>query len=141
MSGAAGGEQLQLRVNEMIDMLNEGKMLDVLVTFYAPEARVYENDNVFAEGRAEAYARQQPFVDDCSDISGDVRLVYRDLGRGIAVCENHTRYTHPTYGPGQIEGVHVFYWQEGLITREEYFTGDKARETLNFWQQVRRTQE
>lgn len=140
MSEAASAEQLQLRISDLLTMMNDGRLLDVLVNFYAPDARIYENDNVFADSRAEAYARQQPFVDACDRIDGNVKLLHKDLGRGIAVCENRTRYDHPDYGEGQVDGLHVLYWHDGLITREEYFTGDKAAETRTFWEQVRRSQ-
>ncbi|NVJ97052.1 MAG: hypothetical protein HWE25_02805 [Alphaproteobacteria bacterium] len=139
MSDVLVTEELQGRMSAMLDMLNEGRILDTLVEFYAPDACVYENDNLFAESRAEAYARQQPFVEGCSGVYGAVRAIYRDLGRGIVVLENKTRYDHPDYGPGEIDGVHVLYWYEGLITREEYFSGARAAETANFWSSLKRS--
>lgn len=134
MSDAA----LRARVEQMVDMLNRGQLLECMQAFYAPDVRVFENDFPFAESMSEAVDRQRPFVDGCSRIDGDVHLAYLDLGRGISVLENRTKYDHPENGPGQVAGLHVLYWHDEMITREEYFSGTKADEARSFWDLVNR---
>ncbi|MFC4349030.1 hypothetical protein ACFO5Q_14340 [Kordiimonas lipolytica] len=125
---------LRQQIEGLVAMLNRGQVLEALEQFYAPEARVFENDYLFAEDRLEALARQRPFIEPCLSIDGDVRLVYQDLGRGISVLNNQTRFDHPEYGRGQIDGIHVLYWQGERVVRENYFSGSKAGEALTFWE-------
>ncbi|SDD85468.1 MULTISPECIES: hypothetical protein [Kordiimonas] len=134
MSDGWAEPALRQQIEDLIAMLNRGQVLEALEQFYAPDARVFENDYLFAEDRFEALARQKPFIEPCLSIDGDVRLVYLDVGRGISVLNNQTRYDHPEYGQGQIDGVHVLYWQNGDVVRENYFSGTKAGEALSFWQ-------
>lgn len=122
------------QIDQLLGMLNGGRVIDALERFYAPDATVYENDHVFAESRDEALERQRPFIEPCSQFDADFQLLYADAGRCIAVLRNETAYAHPQYGSGQIKGIHVLYWHDGLINREDYFTGDKADEVAAFWQ-------
>lgn len=130
---------LKSRIQRMQAMLNAGKVLETLDEFYREDARFFENDFPFAESRSEARDRQAPFVRPCSKIDGDIDLVHVDFGRGISVMHNRTRYKHPEYGDGQINGVHVVYWHDDRVCREDYFSGDRVEETLAFWRLVGRS--
>ncbi|WP_417449317.1 hypothetical protein [Kordiimonas sp.] len=132
------GGELSERIHRLLLLLNAGELLPAFQEFYQPEARFYENNYLFAESRAEAYERQANFIDTCSYFSGNVELVHTDLGRGISVFYNRSDYEHETYGRGHVNGVHVGYWQGPAIAREEYFSGDRVSETLEFWQLVGR---
>jgi|GEM_PF-1912935 len=140
MSDGWAEPALRQQIECLVEMLNSGQVLEALEQFYAPDARVFENDYLFAEDRLEAVARQRPFIEPCQSIEGDVRLVHLDLGRGISVLNNQTRFDHPDYGAGQIDGVHVLYWQNGSVVRENYFSGSKADEVLSFWQHLARAE-
>lgn len=140
MSDGWTAPALDQQIDNLVAMLNRGQVLEALEQFYAPDARVFENDYLFAEDRQEAVARQRPFIEPCLSIDGDIRLIYRDLGRGIAVLCNQTRFDHPDYGNGQIDGVHVLYWQSGQVVRENYFSGAKAGEALSFWELLARSE-
>ncbi len=120
-------------IDQMLDTLNGGRVIDAIERFYAPDVNVYENDHVFAEDRDEALERQRPFIEPCSRFEADFQLLFADEGRCIAVLRNETVYSHPQYGAGQIKGIHVLYWHDGLVKREDYFTGDKADEVAAFW--------
>ena len=131
---------LEPRIQRMLTMLNGGQVLEAIEIFYATDARVYENDFLFAESREEIVERQTAFVASCNRIEGDLKAIHMDLGRGISVFYNKSRYSHREFGEGTIDGVHVHYWHDGEIARENYFTGDKREEALAFWQLVGRTQ-
>jgi len=136
MSDGWAEPALRQQIEGLVAMLNRGQVLEALEQFYAPEARVFENDYLFAEDRLEALARQRPFIEPCLSVDGDVRLVYQDLGRGISVLNNQTRFDHPEYGQGKVDGVHVLYWQGERVVRENYFSGTKAGEALTFWESL-----
>jgi hypothetical protein len=125
--------QIKSRVGAMQALLNTGKILDAYDEFYRSDARFFENGYPFADSLEEARARQASFVDACERIDGEVELVHTDAGRGITVLHNRTAFDHPEYGSGRIDGVHVSYWHDGLICREEYFSGERVDETLAFW--------
>lgn len=127
------------QIAQLLDMLNDGRVIDAIERFYAPDVCIYENDYMFAEDRDEALERQRPFIEPCDRFDADFQLLHADEGRCIAVLRNETVYTHPEYGAGQIKGVHVLYWHDGLINREDYFTQEKADEAEAFWQLLGRS--
>ena len=133
------GTELKGHIQRMLAMLNDGQFLRAFDEFYRHDAHFFENEFLFAESAAEARERQASFLETCSDFSGSVELVHMDLGRGISVFYNRSSYEHEDYGQGRINGVHVQYWQEDSVAREEYFSGDRADEMLTFWRQVSRT--
>ncbi|NVJ68767.1 MAG: hypothetical protein HWE08_00350 [Alphaproteobacteria bacterium] len=133
MTGQKVEPMLQACMDRMIHMLNEGQVLEALDTFYDKKAHVFENGYLFAASKEEALERQRPFLEPCSKIDGDFTELYRSQGRGILVLQNQSSFDHPEYGNGKIDGVHVYYWQKGHVSREEYASGGKAGEALAFW--------
>ena len=133
------GGEFAARIAHVIRMLNHGEFLSALDEFYRHDARFFENEFLFAESPQEARERQASFIETCSFFDGIVDLVHADGGRGITVLHNRSRYIHEEYGSGRVDGVHVQYWQDGMIAREEYFSGEKVEEMLTFWRQVSRS--
>lgn len=130
------GGEFAVRIERMINMLNRGEFLPALDEFYRSDARFYENEFLFADGSQEARERQASFLDTCLEFVGHVELVHADAGRGITVIHNRSRYAHEDYGDGHVNGVHVQYWQDGMVAREEYFSGTRVDEMLAFWRRV-----
>lgn len=133
------GGNIRARIQAMLAMLEAGEFLGIFDQFYRADARFFENEYLFAESRLEARERQASFLNTCISFVGDIELVHADIGRRIAVFHNRSRYEHPVYGHGQINGVHVVYWQDDLIVREEYFSGGRVEEVLSFWRLVGRS--
>lgn len=130
------GSDFAVRIERIVRMLNHGEVLPVLDEFYRHDARFFENDFLFAEGPQEARERQANFLDTCSSFEGIVELVHADAGRGISVLHNRSRFAHDDYGTGAVNGIHVQYWQGGMVAREEYYSGDRVEEMLGFWRSV-----
>ncbi len=133
------GSDFAVRIERIVRMLNHGEVLPALDEFYRHDARFFENDFLFAESPQEARERQASFLDTCTRFEGLVDLVHTDAGRGISVLHNRSRYEHEDYGTGAVNGVHVQYWQGGMVAREEYFSGKKGEEMLTFWRRVAKT--
>lgn len=133
------GGNIRTRIHEMLAMLEAGEFLKTFDQFYRDDARFFENEYLFAESREEARQRQASFLNTCSSFVGKIELVHADIGRRIAVFHNKSRYEHPDYGAGQVNGVHVAYWHDDLIVREEYFSGKRVEEVLSFWRLVGRS--
>lgn len=140
MTGQKIEPMLQACMDRMIHMLNDGQVLEALDTFYDKKTNVFENGYLFAASKEEALERQRPFLEPCRRIDGDFTELYRSHGRGILVLQNQSAFDHPEYGNGQIDGVHVYYWQKGHIAREEYASGEKAGEALAFWKALATTE-
>ena len=64
----------QRRVLEQIELLNAGDPLGALDEYLADDCVMYDNDEVFAFGKPEARAKQEPFISAAREIEGRRRI-------------------------------------------------------------------
>ena len=113
-------------------MLNQGKILEALDTFYDDDCLMYDNDELFSTGKAESRAKQEPFITPCTSINGNIsEYVVKD--GTISVLRNKSSFTHPKFGDNAIDGLHVQYWNENKIVKEYYYHDKKLNEKVSEW--------
>lgn len=117
-------------VLKQVEMLNEGKVLEALDTFFADYGNMYSNGKLFGKGLKECREKQEPFFSSASNVQGAIVDLVLDEKSEFCVFRNQTSFDDPEGNTHQINGVHVQMWASGEIASEWYFDGELMDEII-----------
>ena len=94
MSVRQRGCSIADRVRDQVALLVAGRPLEALDQFFADDCVMYDSDQLFARGKAECRAKQEPFIHAAREIEG--RISHCSLDEASESCAFRNRTTFVT---------------------------------------------
>ncbi|HOY96781.1 MAG TPA: nuclear transport factor 2 family protein [Catalimonadaceae bacterium] len=113
-------KDLKTLVDELNQMILEGKILDAFEKFYAPEVVMQDNDYPARVGKDLNRQYENDFVNGLTEFRG-AKVVSTMISDGIACVEWWFDYTHKDYGVRNYTQVAVQRWKNGQIVEEKFY--------------------
>ena len=111
---------LRTSVDELNQMILDGKILDAFEKFYADDVVMQDNNYPQRVGKDENRTYEEAFVNGLTDFRG-ASGEYVLISDGIAVVEWWFDYTHKDYGVRNYKQICVQRWKEGKIVEEKFY--------------------
>lgn len=109
-------------INEINDMILEGKALEAFETYYHDDVVMQENDNPEFIGKALNRKREEDFFASITEFRSAKPLKVT-IGESTTMVEWHFDYTHKDWGNRNYTQVAVQDWKDGQIIREKFYYG------------------
>ncbi|MEZ4883119.1 MAG: nuclear transport factor 2 family protein [Chitinophagales bacterium] len=108
-------------VEQLNNMILEGKILDAFDRFYADNVVMEDNDTGARVGKKACRQFEEDFVNNLTAFRGaEVKSVLISEEAGIAAIEWNFDYTHKEWGDRNYTQVAVQRWQDGKIVNEQF---------------------
>ncbi|HSN61030.1 MAG TPA: nuclear transport factor 2 family protein [Ferruginibacter sp.] len=111
---------LKTSVEELNQMILEGKILEAFEKFYADDIVMQDNNYPQRVGKDENRIYEEAFVNGLTEFRG-AKVVNTLLSDGIAVIEWWFDYIHIDYGVRNYNQVSVQRWKDGKIVEEKFY--------------------
>mgnify|MGYP003419006730 FL=1 len=111
---------LRTNVDQLNQMILEGKILDAFEKFYADDVVMQDNDYPARVGKAVCRQAEEAFVNGLTEFRG-AKVINTLISDGIAVVEWWFDYTHKDFGTRNYTQVAVQRWKNGKITEEKFY--------------------
>lgn len=111
---------LKALVEELNQMILEGKILDAFEKFYADDIVMQDNNYPQRVGKDENRVYEEAFVNGLTEFRG-ARVENILISDGIAVIEWWFDYTHKDYGVRNYKQVSVQRWKDDKIVEEKFY--------------------
>jgi hypothetical protein len=113
-------KDLRTLVDELNQMILEGKILDAFEKFYAEDVVMQDNDYPARVGKAINRQYEEDFVNGLTEFRG-AKVVSTLISDGLAVVEWWFDYTHKDYGVRNYTQLAVQRWKNGQIVEEKFY--------------------
>jgi hypothetical protein len=113
-------KDLRTLVDELNQMILEGKILDAFEKFYSPDVVMQDNDYPARVGKELNRQYETDFVNGLTEFRG-AKVISTIISDGIAVVEWWFDYTHKDYGVRNYTQVCVQRWKGDHITEEKFY--------------------
>lgn len=113
-------QDLKQSVDELNQMILEGKVLEAFEKFYADDVVMQDNNNPVRTGKAANRKYEEAFVGGLTEFRG-ARILNTIISDGIAVVETWMDFTHKDYGDRNYTQVSVQRWKDGKIVEEKFY--------------------
>jgi len=111
---------LKTLVDELNQMILDGKILDAFEKFYADDVVMQDNNYPQRVGKDENRSYEEGFVNGLTEFRGaKVKNVL--ISDGIAVVEWWFDYTHKDFGVRNYNQVSVQRWKDDKIVEEKFY--------------------
>ncbi len=111
---------LRTNVDQLNQMILEGKILDAFDKFYAEDVVMQDNNYPQREGKAVNRQYEEAFVNGLTEFRG-AKVVNSLVSDDLAVTEWWFDYTHKDYGERNYRQLAVQRWKNGKIVEEKYY--------------------
>lgn len=111
---------LRTNVDQLNQMILEGKILDAFDKFYAPDVKMQDNDYPVRDGFDVNREYEVAFVGGLTEFRG-ADVINTIISDDIAVTEWWMDYTHKDYGVRNYKQVSVQRWKNGKIVEEKFY--------------------
>ncbi len=111
---------LRTSVDQLNQMILEGKILDAFEKFYAEEVVMQDNDLPARVGKEVNRQYEEAFVNGLTEFRG-AKVVNTTISDGLAVTEWWMDYTHKDYGERNYTQLAVQRWKNGKIVEEKFY--------------------
>ncbi|HOZ67827.1 MAG TPA: nuclear transport factor 2 family protein [Chitinophagaceae bacterium] len=111
---------LRTNVDQLNQMILEGKILDAFDKFYAEEVVMQDNNYPAREGKALNRQYEEAFVGGLTEFRG-AKVVNTLISDDLAVTEWWFDYTHKDYGVRNYTQLAVQRWKNGQIVEEKFY--------------------
>jgi len=109
-----------VRINELLDTIRNGRIMDAMKAFYAEEVVMQEPAYGKTVGLAANLEREQKFVDSVKAFKNFETSAVA-VGEGVAIYENIMDWTDVDNNDIHVEQVVVQKWQGGKIVHERFY--------------------
>lgn len=113
-------KDLRTLVDELNQMILDGKILDAFEKFYAEEIVMQDNDYPARIGKEMNRQYEEAFVNGLTEFRG-AKVENVIISDGIAVVEWWFDYTHKDYGVRNYKQICVQRWKNGQIVEEKFY--------------------
>lgn len=111
---------LRTSVDQLNQMILEGKILDAFEKFYSEDVVMQDNDYPVRVGKDVNRQYEEAFVNGLTEFRG-AKVLHTLISDGIAVIEWWFDYTHKDYGVRNYRQVCVQRWKNGKIVEEKFY--------------------
>ncbi len=111
---------LRTNVDQLNQMILEGKILDAFDKFYADDVVMQDNNYPAREGKALNRQYEEAFVGGLTEFRG-AKVVNTLISDDLAVTEWWFDYTHKDYGVRNYTQLAVQRWKNGQIVEEKFY--------------------
>ena len=111
---------LRTNVDQLNQMILEGKILDAFDRFYDDEVVMQDNDYPARSGKALNRQYEEAFVGGLTEFRG-AKVVKTLLSDDLAVTEWWFDYDHKDYGTRNYTQIAVQRWKNGKIVEEKFY--------------------
>ena len=111
---------LRTNVDQLNQMILEGKILDAFDKFYADDVVMQDNNYPAREGKALNRQYEEAFVGGLTEFRG-AKVISTLISDDLAVTEWWFDYTHKDYGTRNYRQLAVQRWKNGKIVEEKFY--------------------
>ena len=111
---------LRTNVDQLNQMILEGKILDAFDKFYAEDVVMQDNNYPAREGKALNRQYEEAFVGGLTEFRG-AKVISTLISDDLAVTEWWFDYTHKDYGTRNYRQLAVQRWKNGKIVEEKFY--------------------
>ena len=113
-------KDLRTNVDQLNQMILEGKILDAFDKFYANDVVMQDNNYPAREGKEVTRQYEEAFVNGLTEFRG-AKVVNSIISDDLAVTEWWMDYTHKDYGVRNYTQLAVQRWKNGKIVEEKFY--------------------
>ena len=127
--GTATGGDIAARVRDLIGYIQQGRIIDAMYEFYAPDVRMQENNKPPTAGLEPNVERERQFVASVKQWKRfDVNSVGVDAENGRAFLQTELEFEGVDGKTYRMDQVSVQTWRDGKIVHEKFYydTGSAA---------------
>ena len=112
---------LQARVNDLVEYIRAGRILEAMQEFYADDVRMQENNKPPTDGLEANYAREEQFVNYVKRwTSLDVDAVAVDAARGKTLVQVRFSFDAVDGTTQHYDQIAVQTWRNGKVVHERF---------------------
>ncbi|MBN8687424.1 MAG: nuclear transport factor 2 family protein [Chitinophagales bacterium] len=111
---------LRTNVDQLNQMILEGKILEAFDKFYADDVVMQDNNYPAREGKALNRQYEEAFVGGLTEFRG-AKVINTLISDDLAVVEWWFDYTHKDYGVRNYTQLAVQRWKNGKIVEEKFY--------------------
>ena len=111
---------LRTQVDQLNQMILEGKILAAFEKFYADDVVMQDNNYPVRVGKEVNRQYEEAFVNGLTEFRG-AKVVNTLISDGLAVVEWWFDYTHKDYGVRNYTQLSVQRWNGGKIVEEKFY--------------------
>jgi ketosteroid isomerase-like protein len=110
------------RVRDLIGYVQQGRVVDAMYEFYAPDVRMQENNNPPTVGLEANVERERKFVESVRQWKRfDVASVGVDSNNGRAFVQSELEFEGIDGKTYRVDQVAVQTWRDGKIVHEKFY--------------------
>jgi ketosteroid isomerase-like protein len=117
---------LQQRLQDLLDHIRQGKIIEAMNEFYDKDTVMQENANPPTKGLAANIEREKQAISGVKELKG-FNVTASAVGDNVTFYESTSDYVTTGGEPGHVEQVSVAKWRNGKIVHERFYydTGKK----------------
>jgi len=108
------------KINNLNDLVLDGKLLEAFDTYYHDEVIMQENEQAPTQGKAANRTREEKFISSLTEFRSAKPLKVT-VGENYSMVEWHYDYTHKDWGVRNYVQVSVQQWADGKIIHEKFY--------------------
>ncbi len=108
------------KVNDLNDLILQGKALEAFDKYYHDEVAMQENENPPTVGKSANRKREEEFFSSITEFRGAKPLKVT-AGENVSMVEWHYDYTHKDWGVKNYTQISVQEWKDGRIVKEKFY--------------------
>jgi len=113
-------KDLRTLVDELNQMILEGKILEAFEKFYADDVVMQDNDYPQRVGKDVSRQFEEAFVNGLTEFRG-AKVINTIISDGVAAVEWWFDYTHKDYGERNYRQISIQRWKDGKIVEEKFY--------------------
>ena len=111
---------LRTSVDQLNQLIMEGKILDGFEKFYSDDVVMQDNDYPQRVGKEVNRQFEEDFVNGLTEFRG-AKVVNTLISDGVAAVEWWFDYTHKDYGVRNYTQLSIQRWKNGKIVEEKFY--------------------
>jgi len=110
------------RVRDLLSFVQQGRIIDAMYEFYAPDVRMQENNNPPTVGLEANVEREKQFVASVKQWKRfEVKSVAVDARQGVAFVQSELEFEGVDGKTYRSDQVAVQSWRDGKIVHEKFY--------------------
>ena len=113
-------QNVRQRVDQLVQYINQGRIIDAMYEFYAPDTQMQENGNAPTAGLEANVEREKQFLAGVKEWKGFTARALAAEG-DVSFMESVVEFTATDGSPVRMEQVSVARWRDGKIVHERFY--------------------
>jgi ketosteroid isomerase-like protein len=117
---------LPQRLNDLLDHIRQGKIIEAMSEFYDKDTEMQDNANPPTKGLAANIEREKQFMSGIKEWKG-FNVTASGVGDNVTFYESTIEFIATSGQPVHLEQVSVAKWKNGKITHERFYYDAERR--------------